>query len=194
MGHKTALILRVATMIAVGSVGVRAEVQAPDSCAARQALPAQVRPLTCRTVARVADGMARSGTLRRIIDRIGELNGIIYIKDAYYVDPRTRRVLSGALSHEITMAGVHRVLHVTVAPESGDRLLITLAHELQHAIEVLEAHDVATETDVDRLFERIGVPVGASVMETTSAIDVERVVARELAANRLESRQGATVR
>jgi hypothetical protein len=51
------------------------------------------------------DGMARSATLRRVIDRIGELNGIVYIKDAYYVDPRTGRALSGALSHEITMAG-----------------------------------------------------------------------------------------
>ena len=113
----------------------------------------------------MTDGMARSATLRRAIDRIGELNGIVYIKDAYYVDPRTGRVLSGALSHEITMAGTHRVLHVTVAPESGDRSLITLGHELQHAIEVLEANDVTTEAGVDRLFERIGVRVGASVME-----------------------------
>ena len=184
MGRKAALILRVATMIAVGSVGLRAEIEAPDACVARQPLPAQVRPLTCRTAGRVIDGMARSATLRREIDRIGELNGIVYIKDAYYVDPRTRRVLSGALSHEITMAGVHRVLHVTVAPESGDRALITLGHELQHTIEVLEANDVTTEAAVDRLFERIGVRVGASAMETQSAIDVQRAVARELSANR----------
>jgi len=119
-----------------------------------------------------------------VIDRVGELNGIVYIKDAYYVDPRTRRALSGALSHAITMAGTHRVLHVTVAPESGDRSLITLGHELQHAIEVLEANDATTEAAVDRLFERIGVRVGASVMETTSAVAVQRAVARELSANR----------
>ena len=184
MGRKAALILRVATMIAVGSVGLRAETQAPEACAARQTLPAQVRPLTCRTAARMIVGMARSATLRRVIDRVGELNGIVYIKDAYYVDPRTGSVLSGALSHEITMAGTHRVLHVTVAPESGDRSLITLGHELQHAIEVLEANDATTEAGVDRLFERIGVRVGASVMETTSAVAVQRAVARELSANR----------
>ena len=184
MGRKAALILRVATMIAVGSVGLRAETQAPEACAARQTLPAQVRPLTCRTAARMIVGMARSATLRRVIDRIGELNGIVYIKDAYYVDPRTGRALSGALSHEITTAGTHRVLHMTVAPESGDRSLITLGHELQHAIEVLEASDATTEAGVDRLFERIGVRVGASVMETTSAVAVQRAVARELSANR----------
>ena len=105
--------------------------------------------------------MARSATLSREIERIGELNGIVYIKDAYYVEPRTGRVLSGALSHEVTMAGSHRVLHVTVAPESGDRCLITLAHELQHAIEVLEAKGAVTRVAVDRLFERIGMQVGA---------------------------------
>jgi hypothetical protein len=184
MGHKAAWLLGVATMIAGGSVGLWAQIQAPDACAARQTLPAQVRPLTCRTAARMVDGMARSATLRREIDRIGELNGIVYIKDAYYVDPRTRRVLSGALSHEITMAGAHRVLHLTVAPESGDRSLVTLGHELQHTIEVLEANDVTTEAAADRLFERIGVRVGASVMETQSAVDVQRAVARELSANR----------
>ena len=71
MGRKAALILRVATMIAVGSVGLRAEIQAPEACAARQTLPAQVRPLTCRTAARMIVGMARSATLRRVIDRLG---------------------------------------------------------------------------------------------------------------------------
>jgi len=184
MGRKAAWMLRVATMMAVGSVGLRAQIPAPDACVARQTLPPQVRPLTCRTAARMSDGMARSATLRREIDRVGELNGIVYVRDAYYVDPRTKRVLSGALSHAITMAGAHRVLNMVVAPESGDRSMITLAHELQHAIEVLEADDVTTETAVDRLFERIGARVGASIMETRSAVDVERVVARELSRNR----------
>ena len=184
MGRKTAWVLGVATMIAVGSVGLRAQVEAPDACPARQTLPAQVRPLTCGTAARMIDGMARSATLRREIERVGELNGIVYIKDAYYIDPRTKRVLSGAMSHEVTMAGAHRVLHVMVAPESGDRSLITLGHELQHVIEVLEAGDATTEAAADRLFERIGVRVGPSVMETQAAVDVQRAVARELSANR----------
>ena len=184
MGRKSGWILGVATVIAVGSVGLRAETQAPDACVERQTLPAQVRPLTCRTAVRVIDGMARSATLRRMIDRVGELNGIVYVRDAYYVDARTKRVLSGALSHAITMAGAHRILHVMVAPESGDRSLITLAHKLQHAIEVLEADDVITEAAVDRLFERIGVRVDASVMETASAVDVGRAVARELSTPR----------
>jgi hypothetical protein len=49
---------------------------------------------------------------------------------------------------------------------------------------VLEASDVATEAAVDRLFERIGIQVSAGVRETQAALDVERVVSRELSANR----------
>jgi hypothetical protein len=111
------------------------------------------------------------------------MNGIVYITDRYYVNSQTRRVLSGALSHSVSMAGAHRVLHVMVAP---DRVTgsWSLAHELQHAIEVLEASDVATEAAVDRLFERIGIQVSAGVRETQAALDVERVVSRELSANR----------
>jgi hypothetical protein len=44
------------------------------------------------------------------------MNGIVYITDRYYVNSQTRRVLSGALSHSVSMAGA-RVLHVMVAPD-----------------------------------------------------------------------------
>jgi hypothetical protein len=132
----------------------------------------------------VANGMMRSATLRLTIDRVGELKGIVYIEDGYYVNGKTKRVLSGALSHQITTAGAYRVLHAMVAPESGDRRLMTMAHELQHAIEVLEAIEVATEAAVDELFERIGTQSSAGVVETQAALDVERAVARELSASR----------
>jgi hypothetical protein len=79
-----------------------------------------------------------------------------------------------------------------VAPESGDRRLLTLAHELQHAIEVLEAPDVATAGAVDELFERIGTNTSAGVMETQAALDVERAVGRELSADR-ESHYSASL-
>jgi hypothetical protein len=115
---------------------------------------------------------------------VGELNGIVYIKSGFSVNDHTKRVLSGALSHQISMAGAHRVLHVMVAPESGDRPVITMAHELQHAIEVLEAPDVATEAAVDQLFERIGMHADTGIVETQAALNVERAVARELSGNR----------
>jgi hypothetical protein len=106
-------------------VGATQPPQAPQECGVREMVPGQLRPLSCRTSAIVAKGLARSPTFRRLVDRIGEMNGIVYITDRYYVNSQTRRVLSGALSHSVSMAGAHRVLHVMVAPESGDRQLIT---------------------------------------------------------------------
>ena len=157
-------------------------------------MPSQIRPMGCRTAMSMANGMVRSATLRRMVDRVGELNGIVYIEDRDYVNDRTRQVLSGALLHHITVAGAYRVLHLLVAPESGNRQLTTIAHELQHAIEVLEATEVESDAAVDRLFERIGVNTSAGVMETQAALDMERAVGRELSAERSSSNESIGTR
>jgi len=177
-------VLTIGMMLVVGSHTLRSEGQTLEACTVREMVPAQIRLSSCQTVTMVADGMRRSPTLRQVIDRVGQLKGIVFIEDRYYVNGKTRRVLSGALSHNITRAGAYRLVHVMVAPESGDRRLLTMAHELQHAIEVLEAPEVATEAAVDELFERIGTPTSAGIVETEAALDVERAVGRELVANR----------
>jgi hypothetical protein len=180
MARTTALFLVVAMTLAAGNHAVLAET---PECPARDTVPTQLRSLDCRTVAIVASGIERSTTFRRLIDRVGQLNGIVYIEDRYYVNERTRRVMDGALSHQITKAGAYRVLHLIVAPQSGDRRIVTMAHELQHAIEVLEVTDADSEAAVDRVFERIGVNTSAGVMETQAALDAERAVAHELSAH-----------
>jgi hypothetical protein len=185
MALKSAHVLAVGMMLAAGNERLGADTQPlPGACAAREIVPDQLRPLDCLTAPIVTSGIARSATFRWLVDRVGELNGIVYIKASFYMNDHTKRVLSGALSHQISMAGAHRVLHVMVAPESGDRPIVTMAHELQHAIEVLEAPDVATEAAVDRLFERIGMHAGTGIFETQAALDVERAVVRELSAKR----------
>jgi len=184
MSRKTSPVVTIGMMLMVGSHTLRSEVQTPEVCAVREMVPAQLRLSNCRTAAIVANGMMRSATLRRVIDRVGQLNGIVYVEDRYYVNAKTKRVLSGALSHHITTAGAFRVLHLMVAPESGDRRLLTMAHELQHAIELLEAAEVTTDAAVDELFERIGMHTSAGVLETEAALAVERAVGRELTANR----------
>jgi hypothetical protein len=186
MARTTAQVLMVGVMVAAGHNCLLAETLAPKACAGRETMPYQLRILDCRTAAIVTDGMARSPTFQRLVDRVGQLKGIVYIKHGYYVNEQTghRRVFSGGLSHKISMAGAYRVLHLMVAQESGDRRLSITAHELQHVIEVLEATDVTNEAAVDRLFERIGIQASAGVTETEAALAIELVVARELSANR----------
>jgi hypothetical protein len=105
MTCKTALILGVGMVLAAGNDRLLAETQPPQECAVREMVPGQLRPFSCRTAAIVANGLARSATFRGLVDRIGQLNGIVYITDRYYVNSQTRRVLSGALSHSVSMAG-----------------------------------------------------------------------------------------
>ena len=54
---------------------------------------------------------------------MGALNGIVYIQLKQYVDPHTKRVLDGALSHSVTTADAHRVLHLVVEAGRGDQVL-----------------------------------------------------------------------
>jgi hypothetical protein len=189
MGRKTAPIrvigVAIGVVFAIGTGSADAQSDpAPTPCAALQAVPVQLRPQDCRLAAAIADGLTRSTTFRQQVERVGALNGIVYIHLKLYVNPQTKRVLDGALSHAVTTAGAYRMLHVMVGAAQGDRAIYILAHELQHAIEVLEAPDVATERAVDQLFERIGTQVFAGAVETQAALDAEAAVRRELTAIR----------
>jgi len=186
VGRKPAQIRVIGVVIGIvfatvtGRAGAQSD-PARKQCAAQQNVPIQLRPLDCRLTAAIADGLTRSATFRQLVERVGALNGIVYIHLKPYVNPQTKRVLDGGLSHAVTMAGAHRMLHVMVGAAHGDRPIFILAHELQHAIEVLEAPDVSTEDAVDQLFERIGTHVYAGAVETQAALDAERAVKREFA-------------
>jgi hypothetical protein len=143
-------------------------------------VPEHIRSFDCRLAKIIASGLGRSETFRQVIERVGRLNGMVYIVDArYYVQSQT--VSSGALLHTAMKAGNYRILYLVVAPQSGDSLICVLARELQHAVEVLES-DATTEAEIDQLFERISVHATTGVVDTPASLDVERAVARELSA------------
>ena len=56
-------------------------------------------------------------------------------------------------------------------------LVATLAHELQHALEIA-ASDARTQADVEALFKRIGRDNGNGQFETDAALAAERAVTR----------------
>jgi hypothetical protein len=147
-------------------------------------IPDHVRVLDCRLAATLADGMARSPSLRDLVDRIRELQGIVYVSTALSVSPGGHHVLLGALSHQVAVAGPYRIMRITVRHDYDDRAVATIAHELRHAIEVLQDPAARSKGDVDLVFERIGYRIASGVMETEGAINVERTVSKELQASR----------
>jgi hypothetical protein len=167
-------LLTVAALVAGG----RHPALAGDgTCAA--ILPPQVRVLDCRLAAAVAVGLEQSPTLRRAFARIAELQGVVYVVTAKYVAV-TRKDLRGALSHQVAVSGPVCVLRITMIPDVGDRALGTFAHELRHAIEVLEHPEARSESAITALFERLGVPSGYGAYETEAAVATQMTVLREL--------------
>jgi len=180
-----ALLAGIIFSAAVQTAVLRAGMESPT-------LPGHIRVLDRRLADVIACGIQRSATLRRMVDRIAELDGIIYVTATVKVRPETNHVLRAALVHEVAVAGTSRILRVVVAHNHGDDAVATIAHELQHATEVLESPGVRSAADVTALFKRIGREVYAGVWETVEAGNIERTVAQELRASRSDPRCDAS--
>jgi hypothetical protein len=134
--------------------------------------------MDCHLAALIADGLLRSATLRRLVDGIAALNGIVYV--VVEPTPSVHKTTLGALSHRVGVSGNLRVLRIVVRQNRGDAALATVAHELRHATELLEDPAAQSDAAVTALFARIGVELERGVFETNAAIVSARVVFREL--------------
>jgi uncharacterized protein with gpF-like domain len=149
-------------------------------CTAADAVPDHIRTTNCDMMHAIEVGMSASPTFRRLVERVAALHGIVYLTAKQVVQGQTRRVIDGTLQHRVTVAGSYRLLYATVTPYSGLRPIPIIAHELQHTIEVLESNAMSG-SEIDDLFERIGMRTAASTFETEAALTAQADVARELA-------------
>jgi hypothetical protein len=151
-------------------VGLSTSVMSPD---------AKVRGVTATMVALIAQGTGRSKTFHELVDRIGDTDGIVYVAEG-----SCGHDVRACLLFSITAAGTSRVLRVLVDPSNPDTDLIgSLAHELQHALEVLSVRYIRTDAAMALLYRRIGRGDGRR-FETDAAIHVGDVVRAELRASK----------
>jgi hypothetical protein len=140
---------------------------------------ARVRPQDSRLVELVRAGVARSATFRSLIDRLEAGQVIVYIS----LSPTLRSSLAGKLTW-MTRAGSFRYVRATLnADQSADQMIATLAHELQHALEVAEDEGVTDQRSLLALYKRIGRPSYSGLVaawETDAAQDTGFKVRREL--------------
>jgi hypothetical protein len=138
---------------------------------------AGVRSGDARLVETIRAGAEQSRTFADLVHAVTELDGIVY------VEPGTcRRHARACLTAQVTTAGRHRILFVRVNEGLPESLLIELiAHELQHAVEVLSDPSVISDASLLILYRRIGIG-GADPMlfETRAAIDMQAAVRREV--------------
>jgi hypothetical protein len=140
-----------------------------------------IRPMHATLETSLEHGLARSPSLRRLVERIELLKGIVYIESAAWIHAGADLSrLSGATSLNVVPAGDHRILRVKVEPRSDNRTIATIGHELQHVIEILESPEARDPISVEHLFARIGYVVRPGVYETAAALSAGDRVFREL--------------
>jgi hypothetical protein len=139
----------------------------------------RVRPQEPRLVDLLRAGAARSATFRSLVNRLEGGNVIVYIVLSHSL----RSNLAGKLTW-MTKAGAFRYLKATInAEQSADQMIATLAHELQHAVEVSADEGVIDQRSLLALYQRIGRPSHSgtdAAWETEAAQDAGFRVRREL--------------
>jgi hypothetical protein len=139
----------------------------------------RIRPQDARIRQVLQEGAARSATFKALVDRIEASNVIVYVA----ISPLLKSSLSGALTW-MTQAGEYRYLRASISSEMlFDQMIATVAHELQHAVEVIGDEKVKDERSLIALYKRIGHQnqlTSPSGWETVAAQETGWQVRREL--------------
>jgi hypothetical protein len=140
----------------------------------------RVRTLNAPLAALIREGAERSMTFRGLLEAIEATDGLVYVASG-----RCGGRARACLVHRVTVAGPNRLLHILVDVRMRDRELISaVAHELQHAMEVLSNPTITTDVAVIRFYLYRGVRVGKGIFETREAIDAGTAVHDELGRGR----------
>ena len=141
----------------------------------------RIRPQNDRLTKLLRQGSARSTTFKALVDRIEASNVIVYVA----FNPMMKANLSGMLTW-MARAGDFRYLRASIRHDlTADQMIATLAHELQHAVEVIEDESVTDESSLAKLYRRIGTPSSGATppgWETVAAQQTGFRVRRELIA------------
>lgn len=143
---------------------------------------ARIRPQDPRLADLLRAGAARSATFRAIVNRIEAGNLFVYVS----LSPNMKSSLAGKLTW-MTKSGAFRYVKATINTEqSADQMIATLAHELQHALEVHDEEGVVDQRTLMGLYKRIGRPSMSGAIagfETAAAQETGLQVRRELIAS-----------
>jgi hypothetical protein len=120
-------------------------------------------------------GFARSPTFRRLVTRLQRSDVIVYVKVRHDMPAR----LGGALRF-ITRTATDRFLLVSINAKNSQPMLVALlGHELQHAVEVADAPDVASPSALSDLYRRIGVHMAVDSWDSRAAQEAGQLVRTE---------------
>jgi hypothetical protein len=129
----------------------------------------------------VANGYERSETFRTLVHQVEASEWTVFVQSG----PCPMKEAIGCLLHQVGVFEGRRYLRLRIdrRNRSRDRVLSTVAHELQHALEVITSGEVHDTASLIALYERIGNwstrVAGGRMFETKAARRAEVEVARE---------------
>ena len=138
---------------------------------------AHVRGLSPRVRATITEATAQSKTFRGLVGRIGNTDGIVFVAEG-----QCGHGVRACLLHAVTIVGPNRLLWILVDPRKTDReAMVSIGHELQHAVEVLDEPSVRSTDAIYRLLLRIGGDRDSpGRFETEAATRAGEAVSRDL--------------
>jgi hypothetical protein len=128
----------------------------------------------------IRDVMTASPTFHRLVARLEHSDVIVYVTRQYDMPV----MLEGQVTFMAQAGGV-RYLNIRLAWDRPPRRLVaTLAHELQHAVEIANLPEVVDDKSLARAYARIGEPAnwspgGVLAFDTKAAGAIEQKVWRE---------------
>jgi hypothetical protein len=141
----------------------------------------RVRSTDAYMIALVRQGYDQSPTFRELVDMIERSNVIVVVQPGLCAGGRIRSCL-------VSVSGSQRDRHVRIKVDAshtnGSGLIATVAHELQHAIEIAEHADVTDGARALKLYRQIAIGLCRAGLseecETERALATERTVLVEL--------------
>ena len=166
--------------IAAGLLLVMTAVGHTREASAEARVFTRVRGLDAEFHALIQEGDARSATFRDIIDEIQRSNTIVMVQYGLCA----KGLIRSCVTHVAGDTKARSIRIVINTRTTNDRLIATIAHELQHAVEIIRTPDATDAESVMALYRRIGKGECAKGRsdrcETEAALAVEKRVLDEL--------------
>ena len=139
----------------------------------------RVRAADSRIKAALAEGQRRSASFRRVLQRVEELDVIVYAE----MQPLLRNRLAGTTTW-VTATKDFRYVRVSLNPAlSSWQTVASLAHELHHVAEIGGAPSIVDTRSLTSYYQEFGIEksVPSDQWETEAAKITGETVRRELA-------------
>jgi hypothetical protein len=126
----------------------------------------------------IADAAARSSTIRALVARIEQSDLIVYVRCASF----RNAALAGRLVFLTAVARTRLLMIEIKSPEQWHTQVATVAHELQHAVEIADAPSVRSQAALALHYRQTGITVATNpfVFDTEAARQTGLRVQREL--------------